>query len=185
MRAERSFAVVVAFGFLLVSCASNPGVTSDPDSATAEVAPVSEQPVPEGPRASDDASTPAEESVRTPEPLQLKVLAGLLRKAGVQSVALAEPPHGSPFRILYGQLAGATIFATAGRDHSALIGERTEVSRTERDGLRVRVLADEDGRYVSFRDQGVAWLLSDKEDKTPPDRMCVLIGLAGAIASAS
>ena len=109
----------------------------------------------------------------------------MLRAAGVRSVAQAEPPHGAQFRILHGRVAGAKIFATVGRDDSALIGRRTEVRRREHDGVEVRVLADEDARYVSFRDHGVTWLLFDHPRTTPPDCMRVLVELAWALIDAA
>jgi hypothetical protein len=187
MRAERLFPVVIAVGFLLLGCASNSRVTSDPGSPTAVVTPTSsDQSDSEGPQPSDRAGTPAQESARpSGPPPPLNVLVETLRKAGVRSVAQCEPTHGARFRILCGRMAGATVFATAGRDHSALVGGRTEVRRSEQHGVLVRVLADEDGQYVCVRDRGVTWLLSHHSHTTPQRRIRALMDLARRIAHAS
>lgn len=187
MQRRLSIASVAALGLLVVGCGSGP-----PDRPDArETSPTLSSPTATQIHPSDNSTStrPRPSRPSKPEPTSskprppLSVLIATLRQAGATSVGQAEPPHGSEFRIFSAELDGTPFITTAARAGlpSWSVMQLHEISGSEQNGIIVRVMRNEDGRYTTLSCRGVRWLFGGL-DATAPGAVPLLIDVANAVA---
>jgi hypothetical protein len=155
MQLRRTLPPLLVLGMLLLGC-------GDPVDGPGAQASVTDRRTDTGAtptlidRPTSSPANPGQPDGRPRPPLRL--LTAVLRDAGAHSVGQVEPPHGAESRILSGRFDGTLFVATAGRAGAGHLERLREVGSSERSGIVVRLMRNEDGRYTALRCDGVAWL---------------------------
>lgn len=175
-RAVRLIATILC-PFVAIGCSTEPARSPGGQTAIHTTAAPTIAEVEPSHEVSSRTNCPVPRAARDVDRLPLQQLAKHLTRAGMTSVAEAEPPHGSPIRILYGQFHGREVVASAGRPGSGLDAGRVGVRRFRINGVTVREVVDCSGgsHSLTFTNQRVRWLLGYLEQPTTTGRLRELI----------